>query len=280
MGKKILLIGNTSSRSVCRLKEESVTFEGTFDMVRTANIFLHDETLFVQNTELTSLPVDYDTYFFRGIGRAENRLQKIADFLKKNNKRVVEKIFAVSGLPEDKFVPESIAGVYALPEQVIVSSEKVTQDTIKDFPVVVKKAASSMGRGVAKVFSFAELYAFIQGFIGTIIIQKYYPIEYDVRILIVGDTILGGFARYKPEGEDFLTTKPGGARTALELTQKMILAATEAKKLQGLEIAGVDLFMYEDIPYILEVNASPQISMFEKVTGINAAREIVEYLHR
>lgn len=278
MNKKILLIGNTASRSAIRLKEEAISLGILLDAVKPSNVTLNQDSLVVQNGELRFPPLEYDVYFFRGMVRSEERMQHIAQFLNEKNKRVAEKIFTTSALPEDKRVSKSITGIYRLPEQVTILAEQITSDTIEEFPVVIKKASSSMGKGVAKISSVSELHAFVDGFKGEVFIQKYYPIEFDIRILVVGDKVIGGLARYKPEGEDFLTTRRGGKREYITLTEDMKSAALEAKNLQGLEIAGVDLFMYENAPYVLEVNTSPQIFIFETITGKNAAKEILQYL--
>lgn len=278
MSHKILLIGNTSSRSVVRLKEEAVSLGIILDTIKPSNISLRGDELVVQDTEISFAPLEYDVYFFRGIGRSEARVQQIAKFLNEKNKRVVEKILTVSTLPEDKRVADSRTGTYLLPDQVTMPAEHVSIETITEFPIVIKKASSSMGKGVAKISSVSDLLTFTDGIEGEVFIQKYYPIEFDIRILIVGNKVIGGLARYKPEGEDFLTTRRGGRRESVVLTKDMKDAALEAKMLQGLEIAGVDLFIYENKPYILEVNASPQIFIFETVTGKNAAVEILRYL--
>lgn len=279
MKRKILLIGNTSSRSALRLKEESLHLNIIFDMVSPANIFLQNEELVIHNTSLHSSPLAYDVYFFRGISQSKVRMREIAQFLQRKNKRVIEKMFPVSDLPEDKLVKKSPTDAYMLPEQKIIHSEEITQNTVKFFPVVAKKFSSSMGKGVTKISSITELLTFINHTKEMIVLQKYYPLEFDIRILIIGEKIIGALARYKPQGEEFLTTRHGGNRKAIPVTTAMADAALEAKKLQGLEIAGVDLFFHNNKLYVLEVNASPQFFIFEKVTSKNIAREILTYLN-
>jgi ribosomal protein S6--L-glutamate ligase len=130
---------------------------------------------------------------------------------------------------------------------------------------------------VKKVKNLDEALSFSEG-ADQFILQEYYPIEFDTRVLVVGGECVGGFDRYKPEGEDFLTTRKGGKREAAQLSENQIQAALEATRLQGLEIAGVDMFSFEDKIYILEVNSSPQFNVFEKKTGINVAQKILRYI--
>jgi ribosomal protein S6--L-glutamate ligase len=53
--------------------------------------------------------------------------------------------------------------------------------------------------------------------------------------------------------------------------------AINAAKALHVEIAGVDLIETDDGLYVIEVNASPGFRGLQKATGIDVAREIVEY---
>jgi ribosomal protein S6--L-glutamate ligase len=148
------------------------------------------------------------------------------------------------------------------------------------FPLVVKKLGigSSMGKMVALVQTVEELEDFCVGITGPILLQDYYQIEYDTRVMVVGGKCLGGFDRFKLDSSDFITTRRGGSRDMTVLTPAQVAAAIEATRLQGLEIAGVDMFVINNQIYIIEVNCSPQFRVFERCTGINVAGEIISYL--
>ena len=136
-----------------------------------------------------------------------------------------------------------------------------------------------MGRGVRKINNKNEAYDFVKPLHEEIILQKYFNIEYDMRILVIGGKAIGGLKRYKVEGEEFLTTRPGGYRESFIVPEKLAKACIEATQLHGLEIAGVDAFYVDNKIYIIEVNASPQFFVFEKYTKINVAKKILEYTY-
>ena len=68
--------------------------------------------------------------------------------------------------------------------------------------------------------------------------------------------------------------------TKTELPDYVLDKAVAAAKACEIEVAGVDVVFKEGEkePYFWEVNRAPNYDRFEKVTGINVAKEIVEYL--
>lgn len=281
--KSVLLIGRTDSSSALLLKEEADRRGLVFDMVTPSQLvctgreICFDETVHTQKSFL-----DYDVYFFRGLGSAARSMQPMASQLANEcQKRVVERCFAESGFPEDKIVQSSQLEIYKVPHSFVTQGvPDPSQLNGWRFPVVVKKlgVGSSMGREVRRVDSLDELRAVAADTVAQYLIQEYLPIEYDTRVLVVGGKVLGGFHRHKREGEDFLTTTRGGKRECAVLTREQEESAVEAASLQGLEIAGVDMAICNEQLYIFEVNASPQFKVFEKKTGKSAAEAILTHL--
>ena len=54
--------------------------------------------------------------------------------------------------------------------------------------------------------------------------------------------------------------------------------AVRAARVIGLDVAGVDLIQSADGFLVLEVNASPGLEGIEQATGVNIAKQMVEYL--
>lgn len=277
MTKSILLIGNTTSYSSLRLAEEARGLGMTFDLVHPSKVEIDSDNIKVNSKELTRDFFDYDIYIFRGIRSNEQKMQTVAAQLAGKGKRVLENILTKQLLPEDKFVPPSQEDLYRVPEYEVVEVLGLDRFNIKEFPVVAKKLNSSIGKGVAKIESKTELLEFAKGSKGSLIIQKYYPLEFDLRVFVVGDEVIASFARYNNK-DNFITTQRGGFKEAMPISDSMKKAALEATRLQGLEIAGVDMFLHQNTPYILEVNSSPQFKICEKLTGVNVAEKILEYL--
>lgn len=267
--KKILLIGNTKATSVVRLKEEAEKKGVVFDCLSSFEL--------LRKKEISHDVLEYDVYYFRGLSqKTVGRVLKMAMELARKGKKIVEPLFGEGAYPEDKDIPESQSGLYTTPETKMMTKETFPGDIT--FPVVAKELGSSLGRGVKKINSYKELKDFAENTGGMFIVQEFFDITYDTRVLVVGDNVLGGFNRYKKEGEELLTTKPGGKRERAELSKRQIEAAREVTNRKGLMIAGIDMFCIDDEVYILEVNTSPQFRVFESITGVNVASEIIDFL--
>lgn len=267
--KKILLIGNTKAKNVIRLKEEAEKKGVVFDCL--SSFKLSKEMNLPQDI------LDYDVYYFRGLPqKLVDRMLEIAQDLAHKGKTVIEPLLGEGVYPEDKDIPESRNGLYTVPQTEMVTEGRLPEDIT--FPVVAKEFGSRLGRGVKKINSLNELRDFSDRVGGDFLVQEFFDITHDTRVLVVGDNVLGGFNRYKKEGEKLLTTKPGGKREKAQLSKQQIEAAQEVASLKGLKIAGIDLFCIDSEVYILEVNASPQFRVFESITDINVASEIIDFL--
>lgn len=279
--KSVLLIGNIEAKSVLRLINEAKEFGLIFDVVTPDSIIAHSNE-FVSGWGVEGRDIwSYDVYFFRAVSRNLISLAPFLSELAKRGKRVVENCLVENGVfPEDKFVAPSKNNNYKIPESIAINSHKLSEYLNKiTFPVVVKKVGigSSLGKGVKLVKSENELISFCDLFPGIVQIQKYYEISYDTRVFVIGGKCICGYDRYKTK-DNFLTTAKGGERKATNLSVKQCEAAVEATMLQGLEISGVDMFISDEDIYIIEVNSSPRFKILEKVTEVNVAKEVLEYL--
>ena len=113
-----------------------------------------------------------------------------------------------------------------------------------------------------------------------IIFQKYIPIEWDIRVLIVGNKALGAMKRNKPHKDSVVTNiSKGGIGEHFILLPEIEKIALDVSKALSLEYAGVDiLFDSNNKPYIIEVNPNPQFYGFNKTFNIQVEDLLLEYL--
>ncbi len=98
------------------------------------------------------------------------------------------------------------------------------------------------------------------------IAQQFIPNKSDLRILIVGDKPSLVIERSRTDHSTHLNNTSQGAKAKLislsEFPDELINLALSAHKVMDREVSGVDIMLEADSknPYILEVNASPQIA--------------------
>jgi ribosomal protein S6--L-glutamate ligase len=111
-----------------------------------------------------------------------------------------------------------------------------------------------------------------------ICLQRYLPNPgEDIRVFVTGTEIVGAMKRKAAAHEWRSNIHMGGHGIAHRLSEPEAETAIKAVQAIGVEIAGVDLIVVENEPYVIEVNASPGFKGLLNATGINAAEKIAEY---
>lgn len=150
-------------------------------------------------------------------------------------------------------------------------------------PVVVKLLESTQGKGVVLAETKKAAKSVIEAFNSihaNFILQEF--IEEadgaDIRVIVVGDRIVGSMMRKGQDGEFRSNLHRGGESSPVELSKKEQNMALKAASTLGLSIAGVDLIRSKRGPLVLEVNSSPGLEGIENQTQQDIAGEMIDYI--
>jgi RimK family alpha-L-glutamate ligase len=168
----------------------------------------------------------------------------------------------------------------SIPETKYTGGDKALNVERIQTPIVVKDIVGSQGKGVKLVETSTDLEKILADkFVGKVIFQEPLTTRVDYRVMVLSGEILGVMER-KPVGDAFVSNvSSGGIAKAVELTDKLRVFTMEVIRLLDLEFAGIDVMFSEDgKPCLLEVNGAAVFKGFEKVTGINVAKKLVEYM--
>ncbi len=152
-------------------------------------------------------------------------------------------------------------------------------------PVIIKIQEGTQGVGVILAESEKSARSIMDTFYKmdtAILLQEYIQDSNgeDIRAVVVGQKIVASMKRTCTVG-DFRSNVHRGATTApITLTPKERFIALNATKYLGLGVAGVDIIQSKKGPLLLEVNASPGLQGIEATTGVNVAREIIEFIEK
>ncbi|HIP17185.1 MAG TPA: coenzyme gamma-F420-2:alpha-L-glutamate ligase [Methanothermococcus okinawensis] len=151
-----------------------------------------------------------------------------------------------------------------------------------EYPVILKNSFSKCGITVKKITSDEELKKYTKNAIweGTLV-QEYINfskkgIYKDIRILVVGEEVVGGYSRVS---KNFITNLYlGGTIEPIKLNEELNeLALKCAQSMKG-DIMGIDILpSKDDCYYVIETNAVPGIKGF-KYLGIDVDYKIAEFL--
>lgn len=224
----------------------------------------------------------HDTYIFRGYNKNYALAQSLARVLTDRGKIVLDAQLARDFVPS-KFhesLVYKLAGVRHIPTYSARNFEALVQAGFSGhYPVVVKDVDSQRGKGVRLCADESALRKEIEEHGHTVIIQDYVNIPYDLRIICIGDQVIGAIKR-ESASDDFRTNVSlGGSATAYETSAEEELLALQAHKSLGYDISGVDIAHAPDgTPFVIETNISPEWQGFKTATGIDVARRIIEYV--
>jgi RimK family alpha-L-glutamate ligase len=152
------------------------------------------------------------------------------------------------------------------------------------FPCVIKILSGSYGNGVHLVqdaHSLEELMEFVSNLNSplNILIQEYIGQQpgTDVRVLVIGDKIIGAMKRSSTDGGFRANISRGGIGSVYEMNEELKSLSLNCAKVLNLEIAGVDLLIDKDGYKVCEVNSAPGFEGFEKFCNTNVAKEFIDY---
>jgi len=154
-----------------------------------------------------------------------------------------------------------------------------------DYPIIAKHEKGYQGKSVKKFESWEEEEKFVNRIqeknLGMFLWQKYLPTRWDIRVVVIDGQAVGAMKR-SAVGKEFRSNfSLGGSVEEWKLSEEDKKLAEKVAKVCGLDYGGVDIMKDEaGNSYILEVNRQCQFQGFEKATGINVAKAVVEMIER
>lgn len=163
-------------------------------------------------------------------------------------------------------------------------------DEIKDLikmvggpPLVIKFLEGTQGIGVILAETHKAARSVLEAFLGlkvNIMVQEYIKESSgaDVRCFVVGGKVVAAIKRQAKSEEFRSNLHRGGSAEAIEITDEERTMAIRSARIIGLNVAGIDIVRSERGPLIMEVNASPGLEGIEKITGIDVAGKVIEFI--
>jgi len=198
-----------------------------------------------------------------------------------NNRETIETCF-------DKYrtmLKIADAGV-PTPKTVLIQGENGIDDAVKTlggkFPYIVKTLHGSKGIGVIFVESMPALTSMLQLIWKVnedteMILQEYIPVDFDIRVHVLGDEVIGAMKRYVVKDDFRSNYSQGGKVENYKPSDEEKEICIRASKAVGASWSGVDYLIRNNEPFVIEVNASPGTEGIEKATKTNIVGEILEW---
>ena len=146
--------------------------------------------------------------------------------------------------------------------------------------VVVKPIFGSEGRGILRVSDpdlALRTFRTLERLDAVLYLQRFidHP-GFDIRVLVLDGRVLGGMRRVS-DGDFRTNVSREGRGEAHVVTDTEAEWALRAAAATGARFAGIDILYDRDSNgFVIEVNAVPGWRAFEKVTGMDVARVVIE----
>ena len=146
--------------------------------------------------------------------------------------------------------------------------------------VVLKPLFGAEGRGITRLHDEALLQraaSLLVGLGAVLYLQEFIPhAGFDLRVLLIGQRAWG--MRRRNQLDWRTNVSRGAVAEPLELTAELVELARRAAAAVGAPVAGVDLLPGDDGNlYAIEVNAVPGWQALSRVSGVDVAREVLEF---
>ena len=179
-------------------------------------------------------------------------------------------------------IPKTIFGALCYRNDLAVKKEWAEEIGKKlGYPVIVKESFGSMGKGIHKADTPAELLAAMKHVkLKPHLFQEYVSssVGRDVRVIVIGGKAIAAMER-RNENDFRSNVAQGGIGVKIDLPERFKHVAEKCARVLRLDYCGVDLLYGQDgEPYVCEVNSNAFIGGIESVTGVNVAKAYAEYI--
>ena len=142
------------------------------------------------------------------------------------------------------------------PTTQILSHTETAIEQILDgfcFPFVAKEARNSMGRGVYLIETREDFLEYANSN-SALYVQEYLPINKDLRLVLVGDTVVAGYWRKAAAGQFHNNVSRGGSVSFEDIPEGAVRLVESFARQTGINHAGFDVAEVEGHYYFLEFN--------------------------
>lgn len=150
------------------------------------------------------------------------------------------------------------------------------------FPMVMKGITSGQGANVFKVRSYDDVRTVLEETgkgLTSFLFQEFINYVMDLRLVVVGDEVVGAMRRIPGENEFRANFSLGGDVEKFEPTEEMKALAIKAAKVSDLDISGVDILVdAEGKLYLLETNRNPGFKGIAQAIGEDVTDKVVEFI--
>lgn len=229
---------------------------------------------------------NFDILLYRGCSHNVEQEKIVSEICRVNNIPVIDEVFTDSTSWIDRKSQEYFrlkqSGLPIIPTLFGNMSYLFQHSQRFNFPFILKRTDESQGRGVYLIDNESEMFNNSEiDHTVPYLMQQYVENIGDVRVFIIGGSVIGAISRKSNSAGEFRNNVSLGGKAEVFNPSDYIknLAIRSAEALHY-NIAGVDLIQSSKSGewYIMEVNRSPEFNGLSRSTDIDVHEKIINYL--
>lgn len=221
--------------------------------------------------------LDKDNYVGEMLERAGMRLFNSAAAVAACDDKMLTAIrLSGIGVP----MPRTLPGLLCYTPSAEIKPRAAAKVAELGFPVVVKTAHGSMGKGVFRADDEEQLLALMEKVKCSPHLFQEYIAESagrDLRVIVVGGRVLGGMERVS-DGDFRSNIGAGGSGRPYPVGADAAALCVKIADALGLDFCGIDLLFGRRGMLLCEVNSNAFFKEFESVTGVNVAAAYARHI--
>ncbi|MCD4666627.1 RimK family alpha-L-glutamate ligase [archaeon] len=245
------------------------------------NVSTNKQEVFHQGEPLEK----YDCIYCRGSYKYALLLRSITQTLNKETYMPLSPESFTVG--HDKFLTlvALLNNKICIPKTYLAPNPKSAKKIIEQvhFPAIIKTQSGTHGKGVMVADSLESAKTILDAL--EIFKQPYTIQEYidtnatDVRVLVLGDKVLGSMKRKAAKQDIRANIHAGGKGLPYIIDYDTAKMCIKASKAVGAEICAIDILEGKE-NYVIEANISPGLQGISETTKENLYKQVAEYLYK
>ena len=189
---------------------------------------------------------------------------------------------------QQEYVKQTSRDIKTIPTFTFLNRDDLqsgVMDKILSFPFIKKPNLGAKGEGIKLIKEPKDIDSLEEEEITKSVFQNFIENDGDYRVLVIGGKPIDAIKRVGENGSFLNNVSMGGQALAVEnskLKTELFKIAAQVSATFNLGFCGVDIIQDKNSEelYFLELNTVPQWEGFQKCTGINIARELLQHCQR
>ena len=226
---------------------------------------------------------DFDVFVFRTIANVDKEIAStLAQYLSSQGKKVLDPRLTKRSDTNLSYTYELVTNNLPVLETVITSGLKSSRDVLMDLahPIIVKPDQSRKERFTVS-YDWTDSYDIVRTESSKKFeFQQLAESDKFIRVYTIGNEVIGGLQKTITAHDNKLNYSDKFSNEVIEINNEISSLCKKINKVLDLTFTQIDLVEVDGEYKIAEVKRAPDFRLFTKLSGINYADKLIDYIEK